>query len=128
MTKHYIEYSFPGFLFAESSTKEVKSRKVPKKLPKNCFAFRFFDRTETEIDGEKLQGQAKNWSPMHLIGKEYTIDQVVQMKPNETILHSNIRGNSKFDPPTGVLCVAGNWQVRDEDTIIIDPDTIEFEK
>jgi hypothetical protein len=64
MTKHYVLFFFPGFFVSETDEREVKTRnpKLLKGVPKNCYAFQFFDREEIVSDGERLVGESKNFS------------------------------------------------------------------
>ena len=69
MTKHYVVFFFPGVLMSEKEEKEVTHRNPRRvKVPKECFAFYFYDRTAAKQDGELLLGEKKNLSPTYYPG------------------------------------------------------------
>ena len=117
MLKHYVEFSFPGVLFNEYQTKEVKERD-PKliKLPKGAFAFRFFDRTEVEIEGETLVGNPKNYSPLTYYGREYTLEEIKEKFPSFGTLILNMESNAWNRV---VKTIRGNWCPLEEGDIVI---------
>lgn len=56
--------------------------------------FRFFDRTETEIDGEILMGERKNYSPRYMInGSFMSLSEVKSRYTHENVLISNMEIN-----------------------------------
>ena len=63
--KHYVEY-FSYFNYREKvyETVEIKERdpSLVKHLNLDRWGYRFFDRTEAIVDGEKLLGSKKNFS------------------------------------------------------------------
>ena len=107
MVRHYVEFYYPGSLFAETSTKEV-ARRDPAlvKLPKGAYGFRFFDRTEIEEGGETLMGERKNFSRFTYYGEEWPLERIERELPNERILISNIKGNGY---KAAVKTIRGNW-------------------
>ena len=116
MLKHYIEYSFPGSFMSNLSVKELQARVVPDVLPDNCFAYRFFDKTEVAEDGEILTGPRKNESPMYYLGESLTIEDVQALPGDHEILQSNMRCNG-WDNVVRTVC--GNFQpLRDGDVVI----------
>lgn len=97
MKKHYVQFFYPGALVSEIEEREVKSRdpKILKGVPKNCYAFRFFDREETTKNGEKLIGEDKNFSHTYYInGDVYTLSQVKKHFPSANVLISNMEINN----------------------------------
>ena len=117
MLKHYVEYHFKDIYSSEYQTKEVKTRN-PKliKLPKGAFAFRFFDRTEVEIEGEKLVGNPKNYSPLTYYGKIYTLEEVKAQFPylGTLILNMESNGSNRV-----VRTIRGNWCLLEEGDIVL---------
>lgn len=93
--KHYVEFIFPGILFAETSIEESNHRDPKKvKLPKGCYAFRFFDRTEIKQGKELLTGKPKNYSCNYFPGGTIlTYADVKKKMPGEKILISNMECN-----------------------------------
>ena len=54
--KTYVEFQYPGLLFSNISTQEVETRDTSKlDMPKNAFAFNFFDiiSMTIEVDGDQ---------------------------------------------------------------------------
>jgi len=91
MTQTYIEYLHAGYVIY-TSCKPVKDRTIPKKLPNNCFGFRFYDQTEVKKNKEVLVGKPKNYSTWHYeAGKVYTLEEVKKKYPGNTILISNMQ-------------------------------------
>jgi len=97
MITHYVEFFYPGTMFSESSILKVKNRQSRNiKLPKNCFAFNFFDREETNSAKTKrlLMGKKYNYSKSYYIdGTIYTLNQVKKRVPNAKILIRNMQSN-----------------------------------
>jgi hypothetical protein len=116
--KHYVEFLYPGIFVSESSVNEVKDRDPDKVVvPKECFAFLFFDRTETIVDDEILVGKRKNESGRYYInGVIYTLEQVKNQFPESKILISNIQCN-KWNKV--IKTRAGNWQPFEKNDTVI---------
>lgn len=116
MNVTYIEYFYVGSFFSESSTAVVENRNRPENIPGNAFAYRFFDREEMVVDGEKLMGSPKNYSGTTYFGEEMTLDDVIKNVPNSEILQSNMRSNGY---KTVVKTRRGNFQpVQQGDTVL----------
>jgi len=92
-TKTYIELLSPGTLFAETFTKEVATRRDPTELPPGVFAWRFFDRTQVQLNGETLTGKPHNFSGYTYIGEKFTLEQVKRRFPDAQILIFNMEAN-----------------------------------
>ena len=76
MVKHYVEYLYPGNIINQTSVSEIPRRIVKNiKLSDDCIGFRFFDKTETVVDGETLTGKKKNVSGWYYRGEEMTLQQ-----------------------------------------------------
>lgn len=94
MTQTYIEYMYVN-IFPESASEKVSDRTVPKELPKRAFAFRFFEKTEMQANGETLIGQPKNYSGWHYEnGEVLTVNEVKKKYPDKNILISNMENNN----------------------------------
>jgi len=120
----YITYLYPGLLFADSSVKKVKNRKIPKELPKGCVAFRFHSQEEAKRNGEVLRGEPKDHSPTHYIGKLTLAKDVPAEYPGERyrILRTNVECNKSY----GVVHVDGNiWDAK-PDAVIHQKDEFTF--
>lgn len=118
----YVEFFFPGSLFAESTTKKVKTRDVSKiKVPKNAFRFRFFDKhiySETIDEIELKNEKVTNESPVYYYGgKVYTIAELKREFPNEKTLIGNIES---YKCKKAICCRTGNWQPFGETDILIE--------
>lgn len=107
MTKHFIEFYYPGSFFPETSVLEIKSRKDKLDIPKQCYGYMFFDIEEIETKGEKLTGNRKNQSGMTFIGQKYTVEEIKKEFPDNRILISNIENNGYL---FAVKTRCGNWQ------------------
>jgi hypothetical protein len=124
ITKTYVEFSYPGALFAETEDKEIITRdvkKVLKIMPKGAFCFRFYDMTSKEvtIDGEQetVFGKEKNKSGKYYPGATpYTIEQVKKMGKDFSILASNMECNNW---PTVIKTRIGNFQPLEKGDIIL---------
>ena len=83
MKKTFIEYLHLGVIICDTSITEVASRDIPKNIPKSCIAFRFFDKTIMEIEGEILKGKPNNLSGWHYLdGKEYSLSEMETERPD----------------------------------------------
>jgi len=99
MLKHYVHKWYAAGFFAEDSFGEVTDR-TPEGVPfdKNadriCYSFEFFDREETEADGEILKGEFKNPSaPYFRNCKIYTLRQAKKEFGSDSTLVRNMEGN-----------------------------------
>ena len=65
-TLHFIEYAF-----FDGSTKvgAVKERRAPSKFPKNCRAYRFFDKLKVVSGSTRAVGKSQNITGWIDIGK-----------------------------------------------------------
>ena len=123
-TQTLIKYSFPSLLFAADATEEVNSTSIPKKLPRNCFAFRFGSQ-DIVTDGKDVYTKPVKWKKkVYIIGKTIKLRDIPDTDKNR-ILRSNIENNSPFK--TGILTHLGNWQCFDENTEVLDVKSFSFE-
>lgn len=93
ITKHYAIVFFPGLAMSNQTTLEVKDR-TPDSVPlsKSCFAFRFFDQTEVEFEGETLKGEPKNYSGTYFIdGTICSVDEAVSTNRINVATISHLR-------------------------------------
>ena len=117
MLKHYVEFCFAGTFFIERQIKEVDERNPNLiTVPSDAFAYRFYDCTETVINGETLIGEKKNFSPFTYFGKLYTLNEVKSEFPENKNLISNMEYN-KIDKV--VRTRKGNWQFLKKGDIVI---------
>lgn len=114
----FIEFFYPGSLFSESSDRQVKNRDKPKRIPKNAYSYRFYDKVKITIEGEDawtkdevFWRKAKNFSGQHFIdGEKFTLVQLKKKygkDDNYAILISNMKCNRWKHV---VKCKTGNWQ------------------
>lgn len=95
MTQTYIEFICYGIMVSESSSTKVSDRSMPTIVPSYCFGFRFFDRTESEMDGEILFGQPKNYSHWFYLKGEVLTKELIKVKyPKKGVLISNMESNN----------------------------------
>lgn len=81
-TKHYAELHYPGIFFAKIAIVEVAERNIESvNIPNNVYAYRFFDRNEMIVCGEKLVGDTTNYSPMTYLGEEYSLEEIQEDFP-----------------------------------------------
>ncbi len=94
-TKHYVEYYFPGTLFAETSVDEIPDREVANiRFPPSAYSFRIFDRKITFENEVKMESDRLNISPLYFIGgKKMTLADVKKEMPDKKILISNMEGS-----------------------------------
>lgn len=92
---HYVRFWYPGVFVSEDSTKRIASRNPALvKPPKDCYAFQFFDRTETSEDGETLRGKERNKSGMFFVGgRVMTLTEVRKELKGESTLIANMENN-----------------------------------
>jgi hypothetical protein len=121
MNVTYIEFLYPGLIFAENSSRPVPSRELPAVIPGQATGYRFFTRSEVEVDGEKLVGQPKDYSPWTYFGNEYSADQVHALESDHTrILRDNVRINGW---KRVVQTAYGQWYpLNDGDRVVPDAD------
>lgn len=118
MTKHYVEFLFPGSFFPETDEVEIESRESKFEIPATCFGYSFFDVETVEVNGETLTGEPKNKSPRVLFGEVFDEERVAREVPDSRILLSNMRNNNL----TIVRTRCGNFQpLREGDTVIYAP-------
>ena len=96
MLQHYVEFIYPGLIVSNRSTHIIQDRNhLIVERQDNSFGFRFFDKEEVIVEGEKLRGVQKNTSVWYYYhGDVYTIDQVKEEFEHEKILISNMFNNS----------------------------------
>lgn len=120
MIKHYIEWFYPGTFVSETQGSEVATRDAPAVRPEAAYGYRFYSRSEVELEGEQLVGARKDISPMTFYGEEFTLEQVRALpedRPGQnSILISNMSGNGY---ERAVRTVRGNWQFLEPgDTVV----------
>ena len=94
MIQHYVEFLYPGAFFAESSVQKTETRDPNSLvLPDGADGFRFFSRTEFNVDGEVVMGEKKDFSEWFYIGREMSLDNVKREMSNERILQDNMKYN-----------------------------------
>lgn len=119
MTKHYVEFFYPGVFISETSTKEISNRDAKINLPKGAYGYRIFSREEVVLDGETLYGERKNYSGITYYGKILTLDDVKELEPKDhyEILISNMEIN-KYDKVVRTIC--GNFQPLDKNDVVVE--------
>lgn len=116
MTKHYVEFLFPGIIVSESEVHEIKNRDVKIKPPKGAYAYQYFDREEAMINGEKLTGERKNQSGTYYIGGVVkTCDDIQTEMPDSILAH-----NMKFNKIKRVVITTRGqaMELHDDDVVV----------
>lgn len=93
MLVKYVRFYRPGILVSEPYDKKINSREDKVVLPDNAYAYSFFDREETEKDGEILYGKDKNFSETFYSGREMNLAEVKNEMPDKKILIQNMEMN-----------------------------------
>jgi len=104
--KHYVQILSPGFLEHDDSIRDLpqtSTMEVPNRdsnvvnLPKEAYAFRFFDRQEfLAQDGEVLVGQPRNYSNKIYFGEKFTLEHVQEKFPDSKLITDMIaNGNGE---------------------------------
>lgn len=118
LTQSYVEHFFPGVMVSETNEERIEE-KSPEAVdvPENAFAFRFYDKTEVQLDGEDLRGDRRNISGMfYPEGEVITADEILgNPEQYDDTLVANVRTNG-YDVVETRL---GNYQpFEDEDEVI----------
>lgn len=122
-----IVYLYPGAFFPETSSQRVKSTKIPKTVPADCYGFYF---TETEVavslDGKEYSGDIKTVSKTYIIGEAIHVDKIptIDRGQDTDILKTNIRNNSPTQ--TAIKTHLGNWQMETDTMVAISPNKFKF--
>ena len=117
MVKHYVEFVVPGSFFNDYITRPIKERDPNLVvMPKEAVAYRFFDRTEKKVDGEKLHGKRKNYSPFTYYGTEYTLEEITSKFPYLANLIINLKSNGYT---RAVKTTNGNWQPLSKNDLVL---------
>jgi len=125
MKQTYITYHFRGFMFgAQASEKWHEDRRIPAKLPNNCYMFEFYDLTTASVDGETLSGSAKNKSKQYVVGEKRTLAEIPATQDNR-ILRTDLECNNKG---IGVKCAPGNWIGFDPNMILLPASQFKYEE
>lgn len=85
-------------------------------IPEKAFAFRFFDCTVINVEGETFVGNKQNFSPFTYFGTEYTLNEVKTQFPDSIILIENMEINGWNRV---VKTRAGNWLSLEKDDMVI---------
>ena len=123
-TKTLIRYYFPSLLFSAEADEEIKTKDIPAKLPKNCFAFRFGTQ-EVVVDGKDVFEKPAKWdNKIYMIGETIPLAKIPKT-PENSILRSNIECNSPTK--TAIKTHLGNWQAHDRNTTVLPVSQFSFE-
>jgi len=108
MLKHYVTAMSPNAFCADSSEYEVMTRNNPAEVaemldekvkskkghPYGYYCFYYWDREETEVDGEVLKGKEKNRSGAYFVNAEVFSQVTIKLHPKCThTLEENMRCN-----------------------------------
>lgn len=122
-----IVYLYPGAFFPETSSKRVKSTKIPTSVPADCYGFYF---TETEVaialDGKEFLGETKTVGKTYIIGEAIHVDNIPSMDRGQDthILKINTQNNSPTK--TAIKTHLGNWQIENETMVAVSPSRFFF--
>lgn len=121
MTKWYVRFYFPGFIFSNSEDKEIPSANARFDIPENSYGWQTYSKTVVELDGEELIGKPSDLSPMTYLGEILTLEDVKKLEPRKDyeILIWNMEIN-KYDKVVRVR--TGNFfQLQKDDVVIYYP-------
>ena len=94
MLVHYVEFAHPGILVSDTSSKRIERRDESLVECSDCsFGWRFFDRTEHSLSGEKLVGKPQNYSGWTYYGEVWDLKRAAKEAGGDSILVRNMRGN-----------------------------------
>lgn len=91
-TKHYIKLFYPGAFFSDTAIQEIESREKFE-IPKNVYAYQFFDKEEFEVNGEAFTSKEKNFSPTYYFGVELELSAVINKYGKQSIVVQNMECN-----------------------------------
>lgn len=118
MVKHYVEFLCPGLFSSNNQCKEVQSRKPDcvNSIPKDAYAYYFFDRDVKNVNGHNFFGKITNVSPTFYLGTKYSLEEIKNQFPEENALISTMKlENHQF----AVKTCKGNWEIlKNGDTVI----------
>ena len=117
MLKHFVEIAHVGSLVPES--KEIPERNPELlKLPEGTYSFWFYDQEQVVLDnGEVLKGKKKNYSPRFFFGKAYTLLEIMQQFPNQTVL---IEYMKLHRCERAIKTVAEHWSILEGCDMVIE--------
>lgn len=94
-TEYFAEFFFPGILISETATRSIPDRFSVGDWPAGAYGCRTFATTVAEVDGERITGKARDYSPMtYRGGRVMTLEEVKQANdPSDRILILNMEGN-----------------------------------
>lgn len=112
MLAHYVTFLYPGSFVSETSIKQIKSRKDKLDVPKEAFAYYFWDREEEGRDDDILKGKQKNISRRYYPEASlYDKETVKKIEGENSILYRNMINNN-YNRVIKTRC--GNWQPFNE--------------
>lgn len=117
MLKHFVKFSYPGIIVGHSHEEIAERKPELVTVPKEAFAYRFYDQEQTIVNGELIGGECKNYSRFTYFGKVYTLEKVKMLFPHLTILISNMECNGLNKV---VQTRGGNWFPLEEGDIVIE--------
>lgn len=118
LAKSYVEHFFPGAMVPETREERIEERS-PETVdaPESAFAFRFYDKTEVQLDGDELSGDRRNVSGMFYPEGEVIMNDEILDNPGQydDTLVANVRINGYDVVETRM----GNYQpFEDGDEVI----------
>jgi hypothetical protein len=119
MVQQYVKFFYPGSFFSEESVKKINNRTDKIDVPKNAFAYEFFEKSEIEQDGEVLTGFPRNISGRYYIGELYDLERVKKEFPDKDVLIRNMESN---DWTHVVKCSQGMVPFDTKKDIVINKD------
>lgn len=93
MIKTYLKLFYPGSFVSESFVKEVEKREYRPEIPSGVYAWQYFERESTYLNGELLLGEPKNFSGTFYIGQELTAKEVIAEYGESSVAAQNIINN-----------------------------------
>jgi len=92
MIKHYVEFLYPGLLFSETSSKELKSKNAPIAWPNGAYAYRLFTKEVTKGKTGTLEGDPK-YKPGYIFRKGTVIKMAKEVLADRDPANETLRSN-----------------------------------
>lgn len=126
-TRHYGVYSYPGLLFADTTTRDIETPTAFSAVASGPADSRWYavdihtviEKKFLSDDGEETWVKKSDKRVARIVvGEKIHVDNIPDTDQNR-ILRDNIRWNSKDG--YGVKTRAGNWQIASDYDVVLNP-------
>lgn len=121
--KYMAEFLLPGFLFPESTVRDLPEHTVEAAVavaPEGAYCFTLYEIEEPPDLGPdfKVSPVAKNRSKRYYLGgRIYNVIEIESMGDDKRTLAANMRGNHWDEI---IQCKPGNWQPFEPGDVLVD--------